>query len=137
MLSLINKETIILNAYGKTIDSTNINHNKQIKLEFPSSIVLKENMFVELIHRNYNIQDGLVNGAEGIFIKSIAFENGAISIKFIDPVIGTIQREKMVQFYKDGIISTWTPVIRVCRNNESNNKIRFIGEPIPIQLTCA
>jgi len=85
------KEENILNSYDITVDSTNINHNKQIKLQFPSSIVLKENMLVELIGRNYNIQDGLVNGVEGIFRGSTTFENGAIWIEFIDPFVGTTQ----------------------------------------------
>lgn len=91
MLSLMKKEENILNSYDITVDSTNINHNKQIKLQFPSSIVLKENMLVELIGRNYNIQDGLVNGVEGIFRGSTTFENGAIWIEFIDPFVGTTQ----------------------------------------------
>lgn len=43
----------------------------------------------------------------------------------------------MVHMNKDGIMYTWTHIARVCRNNESNNKINFTSEHFPTKLTCA
>ena len=33
----------------------------------PTRILVKQNMLVELYASNYNIEDGLVNGVDGIF----------------------------------------------------------------------
>ena len=40
-------------------------YEKSISL--PAQILLKSNMLIELFAGNYNIEDGLVNGADGIF----------------------------------------------------------------------
>ena len=36
-------------------------------MDLPFAIVLKQNMLIELVGGNFVIDDGLVNGAEGIF----------------------------------------------------------------------
>jgi len=67
MLSLGNWETITLKAYDKKIDSIETSNYESKKMHFPSVIVLKEHTIVELIWGNYAIEDGIMNGVEGIF----------------------------------------------------------------------
>lgn len=99
-MSLINKEVNILKAYDRIIESTNTNQNTNIKIQLTSTIVLKQIMLTELTGVNYDIQDGLVNGAEGIFRASTTFENGTIWIEFDDLIVGTIQWKKNSHLFK-------------------------------------
>ena len=67
MLSLTHGEQIVLNAKDEheTMGTNFYAYEKTIVL--PSKIFMKKYMSVELYAGNYNTQDGLVNGAEGIF----------------------------------------------------------------------
>ena len=63
-------------------------------------------MLVELYAGNYNTNDGLVNGAEGIF-KSYSSNNNRpdiVWIEFSDPEIWKQQRSKFKQLYDINIL---------------------------------
>ena len=74
-------------------------------------------MLVELYARNYNIADGLVNGAD------VAFKNyskdkkqvDVVWVEFVDPIVGKLQREKFHEFYEEKISPTWTPIFHVVK----------------------
>ena len=57
-------------------------------MDLPSTIVLKQNMLVELIAGNYVILDGLVNGVNDIFRFYTKGEHDIVQIEFADPSIG-------------------------------------------------
>lgn len=74
MLSLTKGEQILLAAIGnyEIPGSSYFSFDKEISL--PSTITVKQYMLVELYTRNYNTNDGLVNGAKGI-LKSYSSNN--------------------------------------------------------------
>ena len=63
------------------------------KSSLPNMIYLKEGSLVELIVRNLDTQDGLVNGVDGIFQLHTFNEQDLLWIHFTDPAIGRL-REK-------------------------------------------
>ena len=82
----------------------------------PSQICLKPNILVELYAGNYNVQDGLVNGSDGIFKAYTAQNNiDIVWIKFNDPSIGHHQRKKLAQCYSTIIDKDWVPIQRIAR----------------------
>lgn len=83
MLSLTKGEQIMLVAIDnyELPGSSYFAFDKTISL--PSTITVKQNMLVELYAGNYNTNDGLVNGAEGIF-KSYSSNNNRLDIVWID-----------------------------------------------------
>jgi hypothetical protein len=88
MLSLIPGNEISINA----IDEEEENHGNvsyhQHTTTFPSQLVIKLNMLAEIYACNYDSQDGLVNGVDGI-IKAYTKTNkvDVIWIKFYDPIL--------------------------------------------------
>ena len=98
-------------------------------------------MLVELYAGNYNTNDGLVNGAKGIF-KSYSSNNNRpdiVWIEFSDPEIGKQQRSKFKQLYAINILPNWTPIFRIEKSLAmSPNKLLItIRKQFPIQLACA
>ena len=69
-------------------------------------------MLVEICARNYDSQDGLVNGANGI-LKSYTKTSklDTIWIKFHDPKIGQRQSNKLASLYTLDISNDWIPIL--------------------------
>ena len=108
MLTQADGELICLEAIDQQ-ECSNKNfmcYEKYISL--PSQILLKSNMLIELFAGNYNIEDGLVNGADGIFRTYTRNKNelDIIWIEFVDPSIGTSQRKRFNELYDKYIKST-------------------------------
>jgi len=83
MLSLTAGEQIMLTVIDnyEMARSSYFAFDKAISL--PSIVTVKQNMLVELYARNYNTNDGLVNGAEGIF-RSYSSNNNRTDIVWIE-----------------------------------------------------
>lgn len=94
-------------------------------------------MLVELYAGNYNTNDGLVNGAEGIF--KFYSSNDVVWIEFSCTDIGKEQRNKYKELYETNILPSWTPILRIAKPLAmSNNKLEMtIRKQFPIQLACA
>ncbi|XP_059070801.1 uncharacterized protein LOC131860407 [Cryptomeria japonica] len=112
MLTKLPGETIVLNALDE--QETNID---TIRLydhttTLPSEIHVKPNILVEIYAGNYNTQDGLVNGSDGIF-KIYTKHNhiDIIWIDFNDPTVGIQQRKKLAPYYNPTIQTNWTPIL--------------------------
>jgi hypothetical protein len=85
---------------------TMISYEKTITLS--TRILVKKNMLVELYAGNYNIEDDLVNGINGIF-KRYTRKNKDVDIiwiEFVDPTIEKAQRNKHCQLYEKDIEPT-------------------------------
>ena len=106
-------------------------------MNLPSTILLKKNMLIELIGGNYAVEDGLVNGVEGVFRFYTTRKIDIVWVEFTDQIVGSMQRATMRHLYKPGIIDTWTPITRICRQIQSIHKTFFSREQFPIQLACA
>ena len=97
-------------------------------------------MLVETYTGNYDSQDGLVNGANGIIKAYVKLDNfDVIWIKFHDERVGRRQAHKFSFLYSKEISSDWTPILRTTKPvyvlaKTGNLKIR---KQFPIQLTCA
>lgn len=104
---------------------------------FPTTIVLKQNMLVELIGGNYAINDGLVNGADGIFRLYTSGTPDIVWIEFTDTTIGSKQCQTMHHLYRIGIESKWTPIARICAHVDTRNGSHLIREQFLVQLACA
>jgi hypothetical protein len=89
MLSLMPGDEIMISA----IDMEEDNHGDmpfhQHTTTFPMLLVLKFNMLVEIYACNYDSQDGLVNGADGV-VKAYTktYSTDVLWIRFHDPLIG-------------------------------------------------
>ncbi|KAH9323082.1 hypothetical protein KI387_017721, partial [Taxus chinensis] len=109
-------------------------------VELPQHIELKVNMLVELFAGNYDIQDGLVNGSDGVF-KTYTTTDGldAVWIKFNDPSIGKQQRSKHPQLTTLPAELDWTPIVRVARplHRTSLKTPVTIRKQFPVQLCSA
>ena len=98
-------------------------------------------MLVELYARNYNIEDGLVNGVDGEF-KSYSKDKKQVDVvwvEFVDPIVGKLQREKFHEFYDEKISPTWTPIFCVINplSLSKERKQTNVRKQFPIQLACA
>ena len=140
MLSLTKGEQIMLVAIDnyEILGLSYFAFDKAISL--PSTITVKQNMLVELYAGNYNTNDGLVNGVEGIF-KSYSSNNNRpdiVWIEFSDPEIEKQQRSKFKQLYDINILPNWTPIFRIAKLLAmSRNKLQItIRKQFPIQLAC-
>ena len=60
-------------------------------------------MLVEFIAGNYSIEDGLVNGAEGLFRYYTKNNPGFIWIEFLDTKVGLLERNKMHHLFTSDI----------------------------------
>ena len=95
---------------------------------------------VEIYSCNYNIEDGIVNGFDGIFkLYSKKDNNNIVWIKFNDTNIGQQQRKKYTTYYNNEIHHEWVPIFRIARPilRMTSNKNITIRKQFPIQLTCA
>jgi len=137
ILSLVKSKAFTLTTYDKKIDSIEAFTWVNNKLQLHSTIVLKQNMLIELIEGNYAIEDGLVNGVEGIFRHYTEGKNDIVWIEFADRNVGLIQRTKMQNFFTSNIPQNWTPMTRICRKIRKKNRVNFIRQQFPIQLACA
>jgi len=60
----------------------------------------------------YNIEYGLVNGVDGA-LKTYSKEQKEFDIvwtEFVDPIVGTFQREKFHELYDKFFSLIWTPI---------------------------
>ena len=141
MLSLVKEKLLVIEAIDEleSYQEPMLTYEKTITL--PTRILVKQNMLVELYAGNYNIEDGLVNGVDGIF-KAYTRKNKDVDvmwIEFTDTIIGQAQRKKHFQLYDKSIQSSWTPILRIAKPNAtSTNKYQTtIRKQFPIQLACA
>lgn len=67
MLSIILDELIVLNAIDEQKENNNGIRLYSHTTALPPQIKLKPNILIEIFVGNYNTQDDLVNGSEGIF----------------------------------------------------------------------
>ena len=88
ILSIVNQESFAFITKDIKIDPLDKTKNAFNIRVFPSTIKLKQNMLVELIVGNYSIEDGLVNGAEGLFRYYTKNNPGFIWIEFLDTKVG-------------------------------------------------
>ena len=67
-------------------------------------------MLVEIYAGNYDLQDGLVNGADGIIKAYVKLDNfDVIWIKFYDECVGHRQAHKFAFLYSEEICSVGLP----------------------------
>ena len=66
MLSIFPGDEIVVNAIDNLEENHGNVHFHVHTSTFPLQIVLKLNMLVEIYVGNYDSQDGIVNGADGI-----------------------------------------------------------------------
>ena len=69
MLSIVNGQLVILEAIDEVENYQDTLSYYEKTIALPIKILVKQNMLVELCAGNYNIEDGLVNGADGVFKK--------------------------------------------------------------------
>ena len=112
MLLLMSGNDIIINS----IDLEEDNHGNVPRHEhtttLPLQLVLKLEMLVEIYACNYDSQDGLVNGADGIlkgYMKTNKLD--VFWIKFHEPHIGKQQVSKLSYLYNSNTRSDWTPIL--------------------------
>ena len=84
-------------------------------------------MLGELIAGNYSIEDGLVNGAEGLFRYYTKNNPGFIWIEFLDTKVGLLERNKMRCLFTPEIKSSWTPIKRITLQTTNENNISVMG----------
>lgn len=104
------------------------------------TISLKTNMTVELCAGNHNVQDGLVNGADGIFMATTIVENTKIVwIQFSIPETGSKTRYESFRLYTDNIHRSWTPIKPITKEFQigKNNFNIITRKQFPIQPASA
>jgi hypothetical protein len=140
MLSLMPGDDIIINS----IDLEEDNHGNvpchQHTTTLPLQLVLKLDMLVEIYACNYDSQDGLVNGADGIlkaYTKTKKVD--VLWIKFHDPHIGHRQENKLAYLYNSNTVHDWTPILRISKPVSTSAKTGQlkIRKQFPIKLACA
>jgi hypothetical protein len=138
MLSLMPDNEIMINA----IDLEEENHDNvpyhQHTTTFPSQLILKFDMLVEIYACNYDSQDGLVNGVDGIIKAYTKTDNiDVLWIKFHDSLIGHRQANKLAYLYNSDTPHNWTPVLVHRKTNINDNKDRSGKDPKTISnSTC-
>lgn len=136
MVSLIDSPPCILKAIDICADilddDTTYNDNTLLL----DTIVLKKGILVELIGGNYSIEDGLVNGSDGLFMHFTSRDIDIVWIDFGNPSIGEFQQKSMDQLYTDAIAKDWTPIPRISRKILIHKK-PSIRQQFPVQVACA
>ena len=102
-------------------------------MDLPFAIVLKQNILVELVGGKFDIDDGLVNGAEDIFIDFTSNGIDIVWIEFSLASIGAMQCMKMQKNFASSTPCTWTPITRITRKITSTSKKYIIQQEFPIQ----
>jgi hypothetical protein len=140
MLSLMPGDDIIINS----IDLEEDNHGNVPRHEhtttLPLQLVLKLEMLVEIYACNYDSQDGLVNGADGILKGYMKTEKlDVLWIKFHESHIGKRQASKLAYLYNSNIASDWTPILRISEPVSTLAKTGRlkIRKQFMIKLLCA
>jgi hypothetical protein len=133
-------DDIIINS----IDLEKDNHGNvpchENSVTLPFHLALELEMLVEIYACNYDSQDGLVNGVDGILkgytkTKKVDF----LWIKFHEPHIGKRQASKLSYLYNSNIASDWTPILRISKPVSTSAKTSRlkIHKQFPIKLSCA
>jgi hypothetical protein len=116
MLSLIPSDDIIINSIDLKEDNHgNVPHHEHATT-LPLQIVLKLDILVEIYACNYDSQDGLVNGADGIlngYTKTKTLD--VLWIKFHEPHIGHQQANTLAYRYNSNIARDWKPILRISK----------------------
>jgi hypothetical protein len=140
MLSLMHDNDIIINS----IDLEEDNHGNvpchQHTTTLPLQLVLKLDMLVEIYACNYDSQDVLVNGEDGIlkaYTKTNKFD--VLYIMFHEPHIGHRQSNKLDYLYNSNTMHDWTPILRISKPVSKSAKTgrMNIRKQFPIKLACA
>jgi hypothetical protein len=73
-------------------------------------------MLVEIYACNYNSQDGLVNGADGM-VKAYTktYKVDVLWINFYDPHIGHHQAMRLASLYSIDIAFDWIPILWIVK----------------------
>ncbi len=141
MLSIVNGQLVILETIDEVENYEETMSYYENTISLPIKILVKKNMLIELCAGNYNIEDGLVNGADGVFKKYTrkTKDIDIIWIDFIDATIGKEQRNTYSQLYDKDVQLTWTPILRIAKPNAiiRNKSQVTIRKQFPIQLACA
>jgi hypothetical protein len=116
MLSLMLGDDIIINS----IDLEEENHGNVPRHEhlvaLSLHLALKLEMLVEIYAYNYDSQDGLVNGVDGILKGYMKTEKvDVLWIKFHEPHIGKQQSTKLSYLYNSNTASDSTPILRISK----------------------
>jgi ATP-dependent exoDNAse (exonuclease V) alpha subunit len=139
MSSFMPGDDIIINS----IDLEEDNHGNvpchQHTTTLPLQLVLKLDMLVEIYTCNYDSQDGLVNGANGIlkaYTKTKKVD--VLWIKFHDPHIGHRQANKLAYLYNSNTLRKCTPILRISKPVSTSAKMGQLKVPkrFPIKLAC-
>jgi hypothetical protein len=116
MLSLMPGNEIIINAIELEEDNHGNVPCHQHTTTLPLQLVLELDMLVEIYACNYDSQDGMVNGVDGILK---AFTNkdkvDVLWIKLHDPHIGHRQANKLAYLYNSNTLCDWALVLRISK----------------------
>lgn len=126
----------VLEAIDHTDTTIDITPYHVEKTTLPTTIFVKQGILIELIAGNLDTQDGLVNGADGIFQLHTTQHHDIVWIEFCDPHVGRLCREQMHNLYTDSIPNSWTPITRITRKIKTSSKT-ITSSQYPIQLACA
>ena len=91
-------------------------------------------MLVELVGGNYSIEDGLVNGAEGVFKYYTQIPIDIVWTEFSDEKVGVLAPASMQHLYTPTIMSSWTPIKRITLHITLDNMRNIMRAQFPIQL---
>lgn len=140
MLTKLPGDTIVLHALDEQETNTNTIRLYDHTTTLPPQIHVKPNILVEIYAGNYNTQDGLVNGYDGIFkIYTKHNDIDIIWIHFNDPTIGIQQCKKLAPYYNPTIQTNWTPIPCITKAIQKLNRQPHttIRKQFPIKVSCA
>ena len=81
-------------------------------------------MLVEIYACNYDSQDGLVNGVDGILKGYTKIEKlDVLWIKFHEPHIGHRQANKLAYQYNSNTTRDWKPILQISKPVSTSTKI--------------
>jgi hypothetical protein len=112
MLWIMLGDDIFINSIDLEEDNHgNVPHHEHTTT-LPLQLVLKVDILVEIYACNYDSQDGLVNGADGIlkgYTKTKKLD--VLWIKFHESHIVHRQENKLYYLYNSNTTSNWTPIL--------------------------
>jgi hypothetical protein len=123
MPSLMPSNELLINA----IDEEEENHGSlryhEKTTTFPLQLILKLNMLFEIYSYNYDSQNGLGNGVDGI-IKAYAKTHKGyfLWIKFYDIHIGHQQAIRLYSLYSIEMSSESIPILHIAKPISTNSK---------------
>ena len=91
ILSLLPSVPIVLNSIDNKIDELDIENHANKHMHMPSTIVLKQEMLIELIGGKFSIYDRLMDSANEIFKLHTTIEKDILWVEFTYPTIGLLQ----------------------------------------------